>query len=303
MAIPDYQSIMLPLLKFIRDGREHSFRETVEALATQFELTASERKELLPSGQQAIFDNRVGWARTYLKKAGLIKSARRGFFQITDRGMQTLSEDLPEINVKYLRRFKEFVEFQTVKRGPIVGSQDQAETIDKTPEEMIEVGYAKLKSDLAAELLMKVKECSAVFFERLVVDLLVRMGYGGSRADAGKAVGQTRDGGIDGIIKEDKLGLDAVYIQAKKWDETVVGRPEVQKFVGALQGQRAKKGVFITTSSFSSDAVDYVSKIDNKVVLIDGVELASLMIDNELGVSSVARYDLRKIDVDYFTDT
>jgi restriction system protein len=303
MAIPDYQSIMLPLLKFIRDGREHSFRETVEALATQFELTASERKELLPSGQQAIFDNRVGWARTYLKKAGLIKSARRGFFQITDRGMQTLSEDLPEINVKYLRRFKEFVEFQTVKRGPIVGSQDQAETIDKTPEEMIEVGYAKLKSDLAAELLMKVKECSAVFFERLVVDLLVRMGYGGSRADAGKAVGQTRDGGIDGIIKEDKLGLDAVYIQAKKWDETVVGRPEVQKFVGALQGQRAKKGVFITTSSFSSDVVDYVSKIDNKVVLIDGVELASLMIDNELGVSSVARYDLRKIDVDYFTDT
>ena len=303
MAIPDYQSIMLPLLKFIRDGREHSFRETVEALATQFELTASERKELLPSGQQAIFDNRVGWARTYLKKAGLIKSARRGFFQITDRGMQTLSENLPEINVKYLRRFKEFVEFQTVKRGRIVDSQDQAETIDKTPEEIIEVGYAKLRSDLAAELLMKVKECSAVFFERLVVDLLVRMGYGGSRADAGKAVGQTRDGGIDGIIKEDKLGLDAVYIQAKKWDETVVGRPEVQKFVGALQGQRAKKGVFITTSSFSSDAVDYVSKIDNKVVLIDGVELASLMIDNELGVSSVARYDLRKIDVDYFTDT
>ena len=303
MAIPDYQSIMLPLLKFIRDGREHSFRETVEALATQFELTASERKELLPSGQQAIFDNRVGWARTYLKKAGLMKSARRGFFQITDRGMQTLSENLPEINVKYLRRFKEFVEFQTVKRGRIVDSQDQAETIDKTPEEIIEVGYAKLRSDLAAELLMKVKECSAVFFERLVVDLLVRMGYGGSRADAGKAVGQTRDGGIDGIIKEDKLGLDAVYIQAKKWDETVVGRPEVQKFVGALQGQRAKKGVFITTSSFSSDAVDYVSKIDNKVVLIDGVELASLMIDNELGVSSVARYDLRKIDVDYFTDT
>jgi restriction system protein len=168
---------------------------------------------------------------------------------------------------------------------------------------MIESGYAKLRNNLSTELLNKVKECSPDFFERLVVELIVRMGYGGSRVDAGKAVGQTRDGGIDGIIKEDKLGLDAVYIQAKKWDETVVGRPEVQKFVGALQGLCAKKGIFITTSSFSSDAIDYVSKIDCKVVLINGDELASLMIDNELGVSSVAKYDLKKIDVDYFTDT
>jgi restriction system protein len=303
MAIPDYQSIMLPLLKFVQDGREYSFRETVEALSAQFGLTPSERKELLPSGQQAIFDNRVGWARTYLKKAGLLKSARRGFFQITDRGIKSLKENPREINVKYLKRFDEFVKFQTTKRDTAVGTADQEETLDKTPEEMIETGYAKLRNNLAVELLNKVKECSPDFFERLVVELIVRMGYGGSRIDAGKAVGQTRDGGIDGIIKEDKLGLDVVYIQAKKWDETVVGRPEVQKFVGALQGQRAKKGIFITTSSFSSDAIDYVSKIDSKVVLINGDELGSLMIENDIGVSSVSRYDLKKIDIDYFTDT
>jgi len=168
MAIPDYQSIMLPLLKFVQDGREYSFRETVEALAGQFGLTPSERKELLPSGQQAIFDNRVGWARTYLKKAGLLKSARRGFFQITDRGIKTIKENLREINVKYLKRFDEFVEFQTAKKDITIDSSDQEETLGRTPEEMIESGYAKLRNNLSIELLNKVKECSPDFFERLV---------------------------------------------------------------------------------------------------------------------------------------
>jgi len=302
MAIPDYQSIMLPLLKLICDEKEHSFRETVYELANRFNLTEAERKELLPSGQQAIFDNRVGWARTYMKKAGLIDSTRRGFFRITTRGKQTLAEGLKEINVNYLKKFTEFLEFQAIKKEAGAVVHDEKEFYDQTPEESIEVGYAKLRKDLAFEMLQRVKGCSADFFERLVVNLLVKMGYGGSRMDAGKAVGKTGDGGIDGIIKEDKLGLDVVYIQAKKWENTQVGRPEVQKFVGALQGQRARKGVFITTSSFSPDARDYASRIDSKVVLIDGNELASLMIDNDLGVSSIAKYEIKKIDSDFFTD-
>jgi restriction system protein len=302
MAIPDYQSIMLPLLKYSSDGEEHSLRETIEVLADEFRLSDDEKKELLPSGRQPIFDNRVGWARTYLKKAVLLESSKRGYFNITKRGGQALDEKLEKINVKYLKRFKEFIEFQTVKRDSEDIDHEQVEGIYETPEESIELGYAQLRKELASELLQRVKNCAPDFFERLVVDLLVKMGYGGSRIDAGKAVGKSGDDGIDGIIKEDKLGLDVVYIQAKKWESAVVGRPEIQKFVGALQGQRARKGVFITTSAFSTEARDYVSRIDSKVVLIDGNELAFLMIDNELGVSTISKYEIKKIDSDFFTD-
>ena len=291
---------MLPILKFYADGQEHSFHEAVEAVAKDFNLTDQERKEMLPSGQQEIFDNRIGWARTYMKKAGLIEAPRRGVNRITPRGLDVLKKKPDRIDVNYLAQFKEFKEFRAL-RHTRQEDESEVETNNKTPEESLESAYQKIRNDLAADLLQRMKTCSPTFFERLVVEVIVKMGYGGTRQDAGKAVGKSGDGGIDGIIKEDKLGLDAIYIQAKRWDNTV-GRPEIQKFVGALTGQRAKKGLFITTSEFSADAEDYVSRIDAKVVLIDGETLAQLMIDHNVGVSTVNTYELKKVDSDYFAE-
>jgi restriction system protein len=299
MAIPDYQSIMLPLLELAGDRSEHSLREAIEALADQFDLTDEERRELLPSGRQATFDNRVGWARTYMKKAGLLRSPKRGHFQITERGLEVLGENPTEISAAFLRRFPEFVEFQTGKPKDDATAPERDET--QTPEEEIEAAYQRVRQDLASELLQSVKDTSPAFFERLVIDLLVKMGYGGTRKDAGQAIGRRGDEGIDGIINQDRLGLDVVYIQAKKWDNTV-SRPEIQKFAGALQGQRARRGVFITTSNFSQGARDYVSLIDSKIVLINGETLAQLMIDFDIGVTGVATYDLKRVDSDYFTE-
>jgi len=300
MAVPDYQSLMLPLLKLAGDSNEHSFRETVDALAKQFNLSDSDRRELLPSGTQPLFVNRVGWARTYLKKVGLLESNRRGYFNITDRGKRVLSEDPSMINVAFLRQFPEFVEFQKPKEKQRATKEDDQD-VPETPEEQIEIAFQQVNQDLANDLLDSVKGCTPLFFERLVIDLLVRMGYGGTRKDAGQAIGKSGDEGIDGIIKEDRLGLDIVYIQAKKWD-SVVGRPEIQKFAGALQGQRAKKGIFITTSAFTTNAKEYVSLIDSKIVLIDGEELAQLMIDHNIGVNTFNTYELKRIDSDYFAD-
>ncbi len=301
MTIPDFQSIMLPLLKFASDRQEHSLRETIEALADEFNLTDEERSELLPSGQQAIFSNRVGWARTYLKKAGMLETTRRGYYRITERGQQTLIQNPPRIDIVFLRQFPGFVEFQRTTRIRSDEAEDEESNETQTPEEVIEAAYQKLRQGLAVELLQMINDRSPAFFERLVIDLLVRMGYGGTRKDAGEAIGRSGDGGIDGIIKEDRLGLDIVYVQARRWDN-VVGRPEIQKFAGALQGQRARKGIFITTSTFSKDALDYVARIDSKIVLIDGNMLAQLMIDHNVGVSLVASYELRRIDSDYFTE-
>jgi restriction system protein len=301
MPIPDYQTIMLPLLRFAADGEEHSLRETIEALADQFELTDEERRDLLPSGQQATFDNRVGWARTYMKKAGLLESTRRGYYRITDRGMDVIGQNPPEINRVFLMQFPEFIEFQRPRSLDKAEADEQETNETRTPEEGIESAYQRVRQGLAAELLQTVKALTPAFFERLVIDLLVKMGYGGTRRDAGQAVGRSGDGGIDGIIKEDRLGLDIVYIQAKRWEGTV-GRPEIQKFAGALQGQRARKGIFITTSEFSGAAQEYVSKIDNKIVLIDGDTLAQLMIDYNIGVAPIASYELKRIDSDYFTE-
>jgi restriction system protein len=298
MAIPDYQSIMLPLLKLAGDRQEHSLREVIEALADEFYLTDEERKELLPSGRQATFDNRVGWARTYLKKAGLLESTKRGYFQITERGLDVLKQNPPEIDNAFLRQFPEFIEFQTPRDKKRI-EQDVSDT--QTPEEEIEAAYQGVRQELVTELLQTIGSCSPAFFERLVIDLLVKMGYGGTRKDAGQAVGRSGDGGIDGIIKEDRLGLDIVYIQAKRWDNPV-GRPEIQKFAGALQGQRARKGIFITTSAFTQSAQDYVSRIDSKIVLIDGNTLAQLMIDYNIGVATVTSYELKRVDSDYFTE-
>ncbi len=301
MPIPDYQSIMLPLLKFAGDGQEHSLRETAEVLADEFDLTDGERSKLLPSGQQAIFDNRVGWARTYLKKARMLETTRRGYYRITERGQEILRRNPPKIDTTFLKQFPEFVEFQTATRVRTDETENQGSHEAQTPEEVIETAYQKMRQGLAAELLQIIKEHSPTFLERLVIDLLVRMGYGGTRKDAGEAIGRTRDGGIDGIIKEDRLGLDIVYVQAKRWDGPV-GRPEIQRFAGALQGQRARKGIFITTSTFSQDALDYASRIDSKIVLIDGDRLAQLMIDHNVGVTSMSLYELKRIDSDYFTE-
>lgn len=301
MAIPDYQSIMLPLLKYVKDRQEHSLREAIDALAGEFKLTEEERKELLPSGQQSTFDNRVAWARTYMNKAGLLESTRRGYFRITDRGLDVLKKNPTEINVKFLEQFPEFLEFRTIKKERPDKTTIIEPSSSQTPEELLESSYQKMRQDLAAELLQSIRTCSPTFFERLVIDLIVKMGYGGTRKDAGEAVGRSGDDGIDGIIKEDRLGLDAIYIQAKRW-QGPVGRPEIQKFVGALQGHRAKKGIFITTSSFTKDAEEYISRIDTKIVLIDGDFLAHLMIDHNIGVTPGASYEIKKVDLDYFTE-
>jgi restriction system protein len=303
MPIPDYQTLMLPLLRFAADGSDHTTREAVEVLATEFQLTPAERNELLASGQQAIFNNRVGWANSYLKKAGLLESPRRGALRITARGKQILGDSPSRIDVKYLERFPEFIEFRDASRNnrETTTTETAAIALEQTPEEALELAHQRLRLSLAQDILNRILSCSSTFFERLVVELLVKMGYGGSRRDAGERIGQSGDGGIDGIIKEDRLGLDTIYIQAKRWQGSV-GRPEIQKFVGALQGQRAKKGVFITTSSYTAEAIDYASRIDTKVVLIDGQLLANLMMDFDVGVSVSASYIVKRIDSDYFEE-
>lgn len=302
MPIPDYQTIMLPLLKAAQDGAEHTMRSTVERLAVEFRLTQEEQTELLPSGQQAIFTNRVAWARFYLKKAGLIDSPRRGSLKITERGLSVLKTPPITIDNKFLDQYQEFKEFRESSKSPqSEGTDTSTEEELQTPEENLEQAHQRIRSELAQEILQKILGCSPAFFEYLVVELLVKMGYGGSRKDAGERVGQSGDGGIDGIIKEDRLGLDTIYIQAKRWQGTV-GRPEIQKFVGALSGQRAKKGVFISTSRFTAEATEYVSLIETKVVLIDGEKLASLMMDFDVGVSTQATYVIKKIDSDYFEE-
>jgi restriction system protein len=281
----------------------HSLAEARSTLADQFRLTKEEWAEVLPSGRQSRFDNRVGWARVYMENAGLLASPNRGQFQITPRGQEVLANPPNQIDVKFLERFPEFLEFRTRKTKPEdrTPASDAQEAESETPEEALEAAHEKITARLASDLLTQVKSGSPAFFERLVVDLLLKMGYGGSRSDAGQAVGQAGDEGIDGIISEDRLGLDMIYLQAKKW-EGCVGRPEVQKFVGALHGKRAKKGVFITTGIFSSEAVAYVGHIEPKVVLIDGKRLASLMIDFEVGVATARTYAIKRIDSDYFDE-
>lgn len=301
--IPDYQSLMLPLLKLVSDRQEHKYRDLIENLATEFQLTDEERKELLASGNQAIFDNRVGWAKTYLKKAGLLDSPKRATFVITQIGLDTLKKNLDRVDAKYLRQFPAFLEFQNASRND---NETEEETTviavsEQTPEENLDKAYQRIRKSLASELLQNVVDLSPTFFERLVVELLVKMGYGGSIKDAGKAIGKSGDEGIDGTIKEDKLGLDIIYIQAKRWRPgNVVGRPELHKFVGALAGQGAKKGIFITTSNFTKEALDYTPKNETKIVLIDGEQLAQLMIDYNLGCTTHQTYELKKIDSDYF---
>ncbi|MBX3728133.1 MAG: restriction endonuclease [Candidatus Sumerlaeia bacterium] len=306
MAVPDFQSLMLPLLKLASDGGEHTLGEARERLAEQFQLTAAERAEMLPSGRQRTYDNRVAWAKSYLQQAGLVESPRRGCFRITQRGRGILAEGLSRIDIRLLQRFPDFAETRSsharraaeVKRQP--GHRVEEEDFE-TPEETLESAYQAVRSALRGELLEKMKQGSPAAFERLVVELLLKMGYGGSRREAGEALGRAGDEGIDGIIREDRLGLDVIYLQAKRWEGTV-GRPEIQRFVGALHGKRARKGVFITTSEFTADARAFVTNIEAKVALIDGRALTDLMIDHGLGVTTDAIYEIKRIDSDYFAE-
>jgi restriction system protein len=301
MAVPDFQSVMLPLLVLMGDGVEHGLAEVIESVGDRMGLSPEEKKELLPSEAEPRFDNRVRWAAFYLRKAGLLERTGRGRIRITQRGQQLLQSKPQRIDAAFLRQFPEFLEFKRAARKS--DSEDSiaslSEEEEETPEETLEASYQNLRGTLAEELLDRVKQCPPKFFEKLVVDLLVSMGYGGSRKDAGQAVGQSGDDGIDGIIKEDKLGLDVVYLQAKRWEATV-GRPVVQAFAGSLEGQRARKGVLITTSQFSQEAREYVNRIEKKIILIGGGELAQLMIDHGIGVTEVRTYSVRKMDLDYF---
>lgn len=309
MPIPDYETLMLPLLQYVKSQQEYRIREAVETLATKFDLTDEERKQLLPSGGTFVFHSRVSWASTYLKKAKLLESVGKGIIKITPRGLNLLDQNLEKITGEVLQQFPEFVDFQKPKREKIDELPNQtksiakqvAEPIEKTPEEALQDAYQTIINSLAAEILQTIKSCSPAFFEKLVVELLVKMSYGGTLQDAGRAIGGSGDGGIDGIIKEDRLGLDVIYLQAKRWEGNV-SRPEVQKFAGALQGQRARKGVFITTSDFSREAKEYVALIESKIILINGEELAQLMIDYDVGVSNATVYEIKKIDSDYFIE-
>ena len=291
---------MLPLLSHVADGNEHTIAASRDILADQFNLTEEERKQRLPSGAANTFYNRLAWAKTYLERAELITKIKRGVFVISPRGREVLADRPDRITIGYLQRFPEFEEFR--KKGTSVDNEPtSSDTIDRseTPEEELDNAYEKLRDELAAELLLQVRSAHPSFFEQLVVDLMLKMGYGGPGDDAGNVTSYGSDGGIDGIINEDSLGLDVIYLQAKRWENTV-GRPEIQKFVGALHGKRAKKGVFLTTSNFSTEAIDYVKTIDPRVVLIDGKKLAQLMIDFDVAVSTVHTYNIKKVDSDYF---
>jgi restriction system protein len=298
MPIPDFQTIMLPFLELAAAEQEEiTLQQAIAELAARFGLTPEERAELLPSGFQAKFTNRVAWAATHLRKAGLLERVSRGRYRLTERGQDLLTMSPNQVTMAALSKYPEYLEFKS-GAGKAAATSAVSES-SQTPQELIEATALAIEQGLAQELLERVRSSSPEFFERLVIDLLVSMGYGGSRADAGRAVGRVGDEGIDGIIKEDRLGLDAVYVQAKRWTKTV-GRPELQMFAGSLDGQRASKGVFLTTSTFSADARAYVAGIGKRIVLVDGNELAELMIDTGVGVASVSTYTIKRVDEDYF---
>lgn len=304
MPIPDYETLMLPLLKTLSDGQTHTFGLVVEKLAKEFSLTEEEIEELLPSGRYPVFRNRVGWARTYMVKAKLIEASARAQLKITSRGLSVIKEKIPSISSKYLEKFVEFKKFKSKSSSIGQGVVDSEEkNLPKTPQERIEVAIQEMKQALVQEVLEQIRKCSPKFFERLVVDVLVAMGYGGNFKDAARVVGQSHDGGIDGVIKEDRLGLDSIYVQAKRWEKPV-SSDEIQRFIGALDTVRGKKGVFITTGKFSKPARDMVNSTgDKKIVLIDGEELSELMIELEIGVLVKDLYPVKEIKSEYFIDS
>lgn len=308
MAIPDFQTIMLPLLRLSADGGEHSVREATEKLATEFGLTDAEREQLVPSGQQRTFSNRVSWAVSYLKQASLLESPGRGLFRIGEAGRNLLASPPDRITIRYLsEHFPAFQEFRArAIKGKVRPDAPQGahvlEEDERTPEERLDEADRTLRTALEREILDRVKQVTPAFFERVVLNLLTAMGYGGSVSEAAAHLGRSGDDGVDGVIKEDKLGLDVVYVQAKRWADQPVRRPDVQAFAGSLEGQRARKGVFITTSHFTADAKEYVGRIEKRIVLIDGNELARLMIEYGVGVTEVKTYSLLRMDEAFFDE-
>ncbi len=297
---------MLPLLKFSADGKEHTPREAVDALAKLFNLTDSDRQELLPSGTQRVFDNRVAWTKTHILKAGLLESPRRSYFKITDKGRLVLAQNPAFINIAFLRQYPEYVLFSKPIVNEIqptisgVGEISQ-EISQSDPKEIIERANQQLRQLLVQDLLLRVKANTWQFFEDLVVKVLLSMGYGGSFAEAGRVTQRTNDEGIDGIINEDILGLDKIYIQAKKRADNI-DRPTLQSFAGAM-GSKTSKGVFITTSRFTQGAIDFVRyHTDKKIVLIDGEQLANYMIDHNVGVRVIAKIELKEVDNAFFDE-
>jgi len=297
--IPDFQTIMLPLLKAFQNGKEKTSKELREEMVSHFNISEDKQKEKIPSGKQPLYTNRVAWAIAYLKMADLISSPARAVYTITEEGKKVLENPPEKITINFLKQFDSF----SKNRNPEKDTEldDNKQIVEKTPDELIEIGYKQVKNELSLQILNQIKDCSPYFFEKLVLDLLIKMGYGGSEMANGEVTPKGSDEGIDGIIKEDKLGLDKIYIQAKKW-ENCVGRPEIQKFVGALQGKRAKKGIFITMSTFTKEALEYAENLDVAVILIDGKKLANYMIENELGVSLKQNYKIFNVDTDYFIE-
>ncbi len=301
MPVPDFQTLMLPALRLLGQQSPRTSVEVRHSLAAEFSLTEQDLSELLPSGRQTTFANRVAWAYSYLKQAALIGSPKRGVYEISERGRSILAEDPKRIDIPFLSRFPEFQAFRqpSVEQIPGMPASTPIASQELTPDEQIRAGYKRLRESLGIQLLERVKAVAPAGFEQLVIDVLVGLGYGGSLADAGKVVGGGGDEGIDGIIKEDRLGLDSIYVQAKRWQHTV-GRPEIQRFAGALQGQRARKGIFITTSTFSADAIAYASNSQISIVLIDGRMLVELMMDAHIGVAPSEEIKILKQDEDYF---
>jgi restriction system protein len=303
VAIPDFQSMMQPVLAMLADEQEHTAGEIRERLAGGFSLTQEELEVMLPSGRAKAFANRVGWAITYLYQTKLLGRPRRAVYRITQRGQEVLAQNPSRIDLRVLSQFEELHEFRAKGTGgqPERPTESLAEPdgSEATPEEQIDGAYRLLRNALAAEVLERVKEQSPRFFEQLVLDVLRAMGYGGTHEDAIERLGQSGDESVDGVIREDELGLDLIYVQAKRW-QNPVGRPEIQRFFGALHGKRASKGVFITTSSFTADAAAYAESVTPRVILVDGKRLARLMIDHNVGVTSYRKYEIKLIDSDYF---
>ncbi|MDU5740137.1 MAG: restriction endonuclease [Clostridium sp.] len=304
MAIPTYERIMLPLLEVLKDNETYTNSECIDILAEKLNITEEEKSLCFPSGKKRIFYDRVNWAKTYMKKAGLVEAPKRGTVRITKLGLELLNENPKQLRSKDLLRYDSFYEFVSSGNREQNNNENNCVSLnEKTPSEEIANAFENLKTSLADEILEKINTCSFGFFEKLVIELLIKMGYGGSREEAGRATKKTGDEGIDGIINEDRLGLDSIYIQAKRWKDTVVGRPEIQKFSGALDTPGASKGIFITTSTFSKEAREYVKAINTKnIVLIDGMQLAQYMIEFNVGVSTEIIYEVKKIDTDYFIE-
>lgn len=303
MPIPSYEDIMKPLLKLANDQQEHRLRDEIETLADILELTEDERNLIMESGREKIFNNRARWASFYMQKAFLLSKPRRGCFKITQRGLEILDQDPPKIDINFLLQFQEFREYKEASRGTAtITITEEHQTTQQTPEEVFENAYQDINQSLAHELLEQVKNCSSNFFEKLVLDLLLKMGYGGGRRDAGQTLGQSHDGGVDGVINEDLLGLDNIYIQAKRWQNNV-SSPQIRDFIGSLDIHQANKGVFIATSNYSQEAVEAASQARNsKIVLINGLQLAQYMINYDIGVSNISTYKIKKIDNDYFEE-